>query len=235
MIARCADLRRSATAHSRDQILSWCRGWPGSGAVCRGPPREFVRTKNQLSCEFKMRNRGRLKVRLIPLKVAQMATAISDYIQVDERAADLGCVVPRGVVLLPANFNSATTRADFLQPSEAATVRALFRNNNIPIEDLLPEPERPRYIQNNSYEWVGPTLFISATLASENQLLVELGLHVLASYISDFFRGMTGAKTAKFAIVVERRADRTCKKINYEGDVSGISAVSDLIKQISNE
>jgi hypothetical protein len=81
-----------------------------------------------------------------------MATNITDYISVHQRAADLGCAVPHGIALLPTNFDSATARADFLQRSEAATVRTLFRSHNLPIGELLPASERSPYIQDNSFE-----------------------------------------------------------------------------------
>jgi len=165
----------------------------------------------------------------------RMATHITDYISVQQRAVDLGCMVPQGIALLPVNFDSATARTDFLQLSEAATVRTLFRNNSLPIEELLPASERAPYIQNNAFEWVAPTLFISSALLTQNQVAAEVALHVLASYIKDFFKGMTGTKTVKLDIVVEKKGDRSCKKISYEGDVAGIDTLSDVIRQIADE
>lgn len=164
-----------------------------------------------------------------------MATNITDYINVHQRAVDLGCVVPQSIALLPINFDSAQARTDFLQPSEAATVRTLFRNNNLPIEELLPVSEHAPYIQNNSFEWIAPTLFISSALMTQNQVAVEVALHVLASYIKDFFKGITGTKTVKLTIVVEKKGDRSCKKIDYEGDVAGMDTLPEIIKHIANE
>jgi hypothetical protein len=157
-----------------------------------------------------------------------MATNITDYISVHQRAADLGCAVPQGIALLPMNFDSATARADFLQRSEAATVRTLFRSHNLPIGELLPASERPPYIQNNGFEWLAPTLFISSSLMTENQAAVSVALNVLSGYILDFLKGMLGTKAVKLDIVVEKRGNRSCKKISYEGDVIGLNTLLTL-------
>lgn len=82
-------------------------------------------------------------------------------------------------LFFPANFKSAATRDELLQLSEAATVRALFRNNSIPLDELLPRAEQPPYIQNNSFEWLAPTLFIASGLLTENPVAVNLALHVI--------------------------------------------------------
>ena len=89
-----------------------------------------------------------------------------DYVQVDSRAAEIGCQRPTGMALLPENFQSATSYAELRQLSEAATVRTLFGTNGLPLCDVL-DPSKPvPYIQNNSFEWVGPTLFVSSALVS---------------------------------------------------------------------
>jgi hypothetical protein len=164
-----------------------------------------------------------------------MTTKITDYISVRQRASELGCTVPTRIAILPTNFDFVAARTDFQQLSEAATVKALFRTNNVPLDDLLPASERAPYIQNNSFEWLAPTLFISSSLLIDNQAAVSVALSVLSNYITDFFKGVPGQKTVKLDIVVERNGDMSCKKISYEGDVNGIDSLVDVIRQISNE
>jgi hypothetical protein len=39
----------------------------------------------------------------------------------------------------------------------------------------------------------------------------------------------------KLTIVVEKRKDRTCKKINYEGGVDGLAKLPEIIRQVFDE
>ena len=162
-----------------------------------------------------------------------MATEISDYTSVRQRAAELGCTAPTRIAILPLNFDTAKNRADLQQLSEAATVKTLFRTNNIPLDDLLSSSERVPYKQNKSFEgWLAPTLFISSSLLIDNQAIVSVALNVLSNYLTDFFKGMTGRKTVKLDIVVENNGDASCKKISYEGDIEGLKSLADVLRKL---
>jgi hypothetical protein len=162
-------------------------------------------------------------------------TTVTEYVRVDQRLADLGCLFPASIAVLPQNFDTVSSRTEFLFRSEAATVRALFRNSNIPLGNILPAAERAPYIHNNSFEWLAPTIFVSAAALSEHPLAVSVALNVIGNYLTDFFRGIAGRKTVKFDIVVERKKDRVCRRINYEGDVDGLSSLADIIKRAADE
>ena len=164
-----------------------------------------------------------------------MKTTITEYLNVGQKIADLGCQFPTGLALLPANFESAMSSADFRQVSKAATVKTLFRNAGLPHGDITDKGQRPPYIHNNSFEWVAPTVFVSAALFSENPNYVSIALSVIANYATDFFKGMTGTKTVKLEIVVEQTKARTCKKLSYEGDVDGLQALPEIIRGLSDE
>lgn len=143
--------------------------------------------------------------------------------------------MPSYIAILPTNFETAVSRADFSQPSEAATVRTLFRTNKIQLSEFMPSGERIPYIQNNSIEWIVPALFVSASLISENANLVSVGLNVLSNYITDFLKGNPSPKTVKLDVIVERSDGKTYKKISYEGDVSGLISLAEIIKNASSE
>lgn len=164
-----------------------------------------------------------------------MATEISDFPSVQVRAEQLGCIVPRAFAILPANFDTVDSRTDFRLSGEGSTLRTLLRTGGLTIESLLPPGERAPYIVNNSIEWFGPTLFVSAALATQDPNAVSVALGLITNYLSDFFKGRGGSKTAKLAIVVEQREGRVCKKISYEGPVEGILALADTVRQISHD
>jgi hypothetical protein len=76
---------------------------------------------------------------------------------------------------------------------------------------------------------------VSAAVLGEYPLAVSVALNVIGNYVTDFLRGIAGKKTVKFDIVVERRRDRSCRKISYDGDVEGLSSLADIVRQISDE
>jgi hypothetical protein len=165
-----------------------------------------------------------------------MPTTVTDFVNVRQRAADFGCPVPQTLTILPFNFTSAATAADFLRASEAATVRTLFRLNSITVEELLATGHSPSYVEHNDFEWVAPALFIPAALMSQNPEVVSLALGVLANYITDFFKGHPGPRRANINIIVEKDGDWSCKIIHYDGDVSGMPReIADFIGKLHND
>jgi hypothetical protein len=164
-----------------------------------------------------------------------MKTTILRFPSVSARLAELGCPFPDGLALLPTNFETASSPADFLQVSEAATVKTLFRIANLPQSDLVPKAQRPPYIQNNSFEWVAPTIFVSAALLTDHANYVSVALSVIANYATDFFKGMSGKKTVKLEVVVEQTKTRICKRLVYEGDVDGLKEIPKIVREMGDE
>ena len=164
-----------------------------------------------------------------------MTLVQSDYTSVVQRADALGVPTPTGLAILPDNFDDATSPADFHFASAGATVRTLFRNERIPCTLVIPDGQRPRYVSLKSIDWIGPILFISASLASDNGAAVSIALGVISNYLTDFFKGMGHAPKVKLSFVVETTQSGTYKKLVYEGDVAGLAALTPAIRAVSDE
>lgn len=164
-----------------------------------------------------------------------MSTSTSEYIDVHERIKELGCMQPTGLALLPANFELASSIAEFRQVSEAATVRTLLRTSSIPLEEIVSGENKPPYIQNNAFEWVAPTLFVAGSIWSQNPSYVNVALSVIGNYVTDFFKGMGSENEVKMEIVVERTKSKTYKKISYKGPPEGLQELPSIIKAASDE
>jgi hypothetical protein len=164
-----------------------------------------------------------------------MSVQVSDYLSVTDRAAALGCEVASGFMLLPKNFEEAEDRTELIQRSEAATVKTLLRNEGLPFGELLPVNERSRVLVTKSADWIGPLIFIPAALATTDPAAVSVALNVLSSYLVDFFKGMPGSKRARLEFVVERKGDRVCKKLTYEGPPEGIRDLGDTLQGMADE
>ncbi len=164
-----------------------------------------------------------------------MTINIDEYTSVRERLEELGCPEPDGIVLLPANFDSADAIEELRQYAEAATVKTLFRSANIPHSDVFSAGHRAPYIQNNSLEWVAPTLFIPAALIIENPSLVTMALNIISEYVARLLRGASGEKRASLEVVVEKTDEGTCRRISYNGPVDGLESVGDVVRTVANE
>lgn len=164
-----------------------------------------------------------------------MAVEIVDAIDVRERLTDLQCVQPTQLAILPTNLERASSAGELMQQSEAATIRALFRTANITCEEVSPPGARLPYVQNNSFEWVGPTLFVGAGLLSGSQNTVSVALSVLSNYLTDFLRGIPGGGAVKLDIVVEKTRTKTYKRVVYEGDPEGLKALGKVIKDVASD
>ena len=163
-----------------------------------------------------------------------MKTNISDYIQVFEKLDELGCSYPEGIAILPVDFETATSTTSLMQLMEAIDIIKLFRSNDIPYSEIRRKSEEPSYIVNFASEWVGPTLFISALLLSENPAIISVALGVIANHLTNIL-DPSGEQSAKLDIVIEKNKSKTCKKINYEGPINGIPKLADIVNKLRDE
>ncbi|MBS0536991.1 MAG: hypothetical protein JSR72_23270 [Proteobacteria bacterium] len=165
-----------------------------------------------------------------------MTTTISDFPLVSDRIVSLGCSYPdSGIAILPINFENAASAEDLRQAANASTIKTLFRNSNVPHVDIFGADKRLPYVHNNAFEWVVPTLFLSASLLSENPNAVSVALGVIANYATDFFKGMSRQASVKLEVVVETTKSKHCKRISYEGPPEGLRDLADVIRESSND
>ncbi len=134
---------------------------------------------------------------------------------------------------MPENFDTAATRQDLIVRAEGSTIHTLFRNHQLPLGDFLPNGERASFIHNKSYDW-SAFIFVSGALLSNNPAAVSVALGIISNYLTDMFKGVPDRKI-KLDIAVERKGDRVCKKLTYEGDASGLTAIADTILRIGDE
>jgi hypothetical protein len=164
-----------------------------------------------------------------------MPYTIEECFSVAERAAAMGCVLSEGLIILPANFGTAATPEEFLYEATGATVRTLFRTNHIPLQDLLSPGMPRRQISYKSAEWVGPTLFVSYAVLSDNGTLLNIALGVVANYLTDFFRGAGKTPTIKLDYIVEKTPNREYKRLKFEGPPEAIPSLREAIQAIRDE
>ena len=64
---------------------------------------------------------------------------------------------------------------------------------------------------------------------------MSVALNVIADYITNFFRGISGERVVKLSIIVEKTDKKTCKRISYDGPVEGLNDLLELVRTIRDE
>jgi hypothetical protein len=160
-----------------------------------------------------------------------MSIQITEYIDVSERAKELGCNIPTEIAFLPRNFDTAVARNDLIHEGSVADFRILWRQAGLRETRIEREGERLPQAQEMSFEWVSPIIFISALYLSQNQQGVSIALNIISNYLTDFFKGIPGKKTVRLDVVVEHTKGKKYLRVHYEGDEQGLSEVSKAIHE----
>jgi len=164
-----------------------------------------------------------------------MSISIDEYVNVEDRALALDCDIPTSLALLPRNFSTAKSKNELAYESSAATVRTLFRQNQLPETKLEKEGDRFNRIVEQGNDWIAPTIFIAASLLSQDPNFASLAINIISNYLTDWFKGIPGRKNVKLDVVVERQARKTYVKISYDGDVEGMSEIPEIVKKVFND
>lgn len=161
-----------------------------------------------------------------------MPFTIYDFQDVEDRARKLGCAPPTRLAILPRNFETANSKDELMHESTAATVRTLLRAAGLSETPIEPEGERFRFVQENAFTWVGPILFFAAAQLLQDPRIVSVSLGVIANYLTDFFRGISGKRRVTFDIVVEQTRTKRHVRLHYDGDVDGFAQIPDAVLEL---
>jgi hypothetical protein len=116
----------------------------------------------------------------------------------------------------------------------APTIRALWNENGIEETRIEREAEGIPYIEENSFEWVGPVIFIGAAVFSSHPHVISLSLSILANYLTDYFKGRPDPRRVKLSIVVPDSRSARHTKIDYDGNIEGLKTIERIVKDIRN-
>lgn len=162
---------------------------------------------------------------------------IEDFLDVRARAQELDCTIHPIITFLPGNFDTAQSASDFVVRGEITTIRKVLGAGGISSAMLGAETATtPGFIHNKSHDWAVPVIFVAAELLKTSPDLVGVAIDLIRDYAVSLFKGGGPDKHVKLEIVVERDGQRAYQKITYEGDVSGLSAITDMIaKKVGND
>jgi hypothetical protein len=163
-----------------------------------------------------------------------MSIQTTEYINVKERARELGTNIPTGLAFLPINFDTANSKDELVYEDSTLTIRKLWRKAAIEETRIEKEGEKIPYEQRKSLELALPTVFVSFSLISQDPTLISIALNVISNYATDFFKGIAGEKKITIDLVVEQNEKKKSKRIHYEGDINGLNKLSQIIKELKD-
>lgn len=160
---------------------------------------------------------------------------VEDYPDVKKKAKDLDCNIPDSIAILPRNFESAKSKEELFHEDTTATIRVIWRQNDIVETPLEKEGEDIPFLVEEAFGWIGPLIFFASTFIVQNPYLIDVSLGVISNYLTDWFKGITDIeKKVKLDIVVETKSG-SYKKIQFEGPPEGLKELPEIIRSTHDE
>jgi hypothetical protein len=156
-----------------------------------------------------------------------------EYVDVAARARELGCPVPVGVALLPGNFATAVSRAEFRYHEIAPQVRQAWRG--IGLIDTGPgwklRPKATTAAPDGSGQDVPLAVFFGVDLASDPARPV---LHSLSMVATVLIAGSSSAnaREIRFDGIVERPSNGGYVCLEFRGQPRELIALAKPVRDI---
>lgn len=161
------------------------------------------------------------------------AITTTRYVDVAQRAAELGAMLVPGLIFLPDNFESATTEDELRFHGEATTLAKIFRAQGLSVTRLGAESQPTAFIHNRSHDWAMPILFIGAELLKQNPDMISQALGLVQQYVLDQFKGVTGERKVVAELVVEDRKAGLYNRLTYDGPPEGLNTLAAALKALA--
>lgn len=143
--------------------------------------------------------------------------------------------VLNNICIIPNGFNNDEIDSHFA--STLPTVMKILKNGNLQV-GLVGGNEKALLLDQRSIEWFSPIFLIGSMFYSQNPEAVSIALSMIANYLTAIFSGKPKS-VANFTIYLHDDQKKLTKRVNYKGDVAGISELSKVIestmKEFSNE
>ena len=165
-----------------------------------------------------------------------MSVEVSDYVDVKQRAAELGCNVPTGLAILPRNFDTAASKADLAHQNPVPTIRVLWRKAELIETRIEQQGDRFPFVKDTEFGgWLGPVVFVGSSLLAGDPDAVSRAIGIIADYLTGWYAVVSAEQKVKLDIVVELGGGAGCKRIDYLGDVEGLRELPPLVLKVGRQ
>ena len=162
---------------------------------------------------------------------------MKEYIDVREKIQALSLNDIEGIAFLPMNFDTANSADEFVYQDSLKVVNKLVKQKDINIERLEDDLTDTKYYVENDITWIGPTIFIGYSFWTQNQHLISISLSMVATYLTDFFKGKSNSPKVKLDYVLEKdpKKDKKNVRFTYEGDIDGLDKLPSILEKLKDE
>jgi hypothetical protein len=131
------------------------------------------------------------------------------------------------ILLLPLNWRSTEEEPVYSVSTESVT--KLLSQNKVASQTLSPITPGTRLRDERAMDWVGPTLFVSGAMLSQNPMAVNFALNIMANYATDLFKGLRSDPNVKLSVVQTEQKGKKSREVHYEGPASGLPALAKVL------
>ncbi len=136
------------------------------------------------------------------------------------------------VIILPTYIQELSGKSIYTK--ETINFIKYLNQNKFKITLSETNPKNFLYQDNKSIDWISPIIFISNTITA-NPDAVKLLIDLIISYVSEKFAHVSDFKSKCTFIYEDKKSDSSYKKITYEGNITGLKDVKDILNSINNE
>jgi hypothetical protein len=154
-----------------------------------------------------------------------------EYVSISARATELGCSLPE-IAILPDNFHVARSRGELRVGQQAVAARSMFQNACFPLGSFCNTMHTASFGEEDFQHWE-TNLFVSTKILARGPYVVAVALSIIENHLTGFVADEP-ERTVRVAFVVEKR-DRTCRKLIYDGNITGLRALSHAVHKIASE
>lgn len=155
-----------------------------------------------------------------------------EYDEFPNQLRKYGFNVPNGISLIPMNIEIANSKDELVYFGSAKSLKKLWKSNEIELSKIELEGDGQLYLHQHSAEWIAPTIFLGASLLSENSNTISVALSVVANYVTDLFKGKPPKTKFKMELIIEEEKDKKYKKLTFEGEPKDVYGLIKVIREL---
>lgn len=131
---------------------------------------------------------------------------------------------PNKISLLPSDFDSDPSSGRY-----HSNTLSFFKHSGSTLNlSFLNEPTM--LLEQRSGEWFAPAMLITSQFMASHPNVVSIACNLVSSYIYDIFKG-TAKPKVRMTVLCERKGTSKVFRIDYEGDVEGLSSLQTAIEK----
>jgi hypothetical protein len=164
-----------------------------------------------------------------------MALTVSDYIDVRQRAKELGLKEPSVAVFLPRNFMDVATKGELVYEDSLPDVKALFREAGIEFGKLECDDTKPILVKENSFDWILPTVFFTVAAYRANPDIFKTIVAKVWEHSKVVFTAVTGRSRIKWNVIIEYDGMKRTKMVSFDGAAEQFPQIREFIEKIAKD